>query len=116
MHASWLPPNRQSPDIRFADNTNASDEIAISFGCLGDHHFLLPKPLAVLNLCLARSVSWRKKLADPHQVITIIATAIHDCAKDKLASSEEAKQIAKCVVEALSAAGLRICPASEAGT
>jgi len=40
--------------------------------------------------------------------MTIIATAIHDCAKEKLPNPEEAKQIAKCILEALSAAGLQV--------
>jgi hypothetical protein len=51
-------------------------------------------------------------LADPHQVMTIIATAIHDCAKEQIPNPEEAKQIAKCILEALYDAGLRIEPAN----
>ena len=47
-------------------------------------------------------------LADPHQVATIIASAIHDCLKDKFPDSEQSKQIAKHILQALSAAGLRI--------
>jgi hypothetical protein len=55
-------------------------------------------------------------LADPHQVNSIIATAICDCRKDRpddQIDPEEAKQIAKCIVEALSNAGLRIMPDAE---
>jgi hypothetical protein len=50
-------------------------------------------------------------LADPHQVNSIIATAICDCQKDHPDAAmhpDEAKQIAKCIVEALSGAGLEI--------
>lgn len=50
-------------------------------------------------------------MADPHQVNTIIATAICDCRKDHpdhAINPEEAKQIAKCIVEALTNAGLEI--------
>ena len=52
-------------------------------------------------------------LADRHQVNAIIATAICACRKDAPAKidPEEAKQIAKCVIEALSDAGLRIVQA-----
>jgi hypothetical protein len=55
-------------------------------------------------------------LADPHQVNSIIATAICDCRKDhpdNRIDPAEAKQIAKCIVEALSNAGLSIVPAAE---
>lgn len=50
-------------------------------------------------------------MTDPHQVNTIIAAAICDCRKDHPESDmspEEAKQIAKCIVESLSDAGFRI--------
>jgi hypothetical protein len=60
----------------------------------------------------AREVS----LADPHQVNSIIATALCDCRKDdpnNRIDPGEAKQIAKCIVEALSNAGLKIVPAAE---
>lgn len=52
-------------------------------------------------------------MTDQHQVNSIIATAICDCRKDhpdQAANGEEAKQIAKCIVEALSDAGLEIVP------
>jgi hypothetical protein len=55
-------------------------------------------------------------LADPHQVNSMIATAICDCRKDQTDNRidpTEAKQIAKCIIEALSNAGLRIVPATE---
>jgi hypothetical protein len=50
-------------------------------------------------------------LADPHRVNTIIATAICECRKDHpdgRMDPEEAKQIAKCILEALSDAGLQV--------
>jgi hypothetical protein len=52
-------------------------------------------------------------LADPHQAISIIATALCDARKDRpdhAMRPEEATQIAKCIVEALSDAGLQIAP------
>jgi hypothetical protein len=55
-------------------------------------------------------------LADPHQVNSIIATAICDCRKDRSDQGldpEEAKQIAKCIVAALTDAGLKIVPLDE---
>ncbi|HTF79024.1 MAG TPA: hypothetical protein VK620_32735, partial [Bradyrhizobium sp.] len=53
----------------------------------------------------------RKQLVDQHQVISIIATAIYECFKERPEQEigpEEAKQIAKCVIEALVEAGLEI--------
>ena len=50
-------------------------------------------------------------MIDQHQVISIIATAICECFKERPEqeiNSEEAKQVAKCVVEALTEAGLEI--------
>ena len=61
---------------------------------------------------MAREVN----LADPHQVNSIIATALCDCRKDQPSNRidpAEAKQMAKCIVEALSNAGLKILPAAE---
>jgi hypothetical protein len=55
--------------------------------------------------------SERKQLVDQHQVISIIATAVCECFNerpDQKISVEEAKQIAKCVIEALAEAGLEI--------
>jgi hypothetical protein len=55
-------------------------------------------------------------MSDQHQVNSIIATAIYDARKDHPDGGmdpEEAKQVAKCIVEALSDAGLRIVPVSE---
>jgi hypothetical protein len=51
-------------------------------------------------------------MADPHQVISIMATAICDARKDPdhRMDPEEAKHIAKCIVEALTDAGLQIVP------
>ena len=50
-----------------------------------------------------------KQFVDQHQVISIIATAICECFKERPEQEigpEEAKQIAKCVIEALVEAGL----------
>ncbi len=50
---------------------------------------------------------------DRHQANAIIATAICDCRKDhpdQKIAPEEAKQMAKCIVEALADAGLQIEP------
>ncbi|MGY4511431.1 hypothetical protein [Bradyrhizobium sp. USDA 3650] len=50
---------------------------------------------------------------DPHQVNTIIATAICDFFKDhpdEQIGTEEAKLLGKQIVEALNEAGLRITP------
>jgi hypothetical protein len=55
-------------------------------------------------------------MSDQHQVNSIIATAIYDARKDHpkgATDPEEAKQVAKCIVEALSDAGLRIVPVSD---
>ena len=52
-----------------------------------------------------------KQLVDQHQVISIIATAICECFKERpnqKVGLEEAKQIAKCVIEALAEARLEI--------
>jgi hypothetical protein len=60
--------------------------------------------------------SRRLTLSDPHQVNTIIASAICDCRKnhpDGAIAGEEAKQIAKCVVEHLSNAGFVIVQQDE---
>jgi hypothetical protein len=50
-------------------------------------------------------------MTDEHQTSSIIATAICDCRKghpDGGMNPEEAKQMAKCIVEALHDAGLQI--------
>ena len=50
-------------------------------------------------------------MADDHQVNSIIAAAICDCRKehpDQTIDPEEAKQMAKCIIEALTNAGLEI--------
>jgi hypothetical protein len=52
-------------------------------------------------------------MTDQHQVHSIIATAICDALKkdpDHRIGTEEAKQVAKCIVEALTDAGLQIAP------
>jgi hypothetical protein len=53
-------------------------------------------------------------LDDPHQVISLIATAICDWQKDQsdqALSQEQAKHLAKCIIQALSDAGLQISAA-----
>jgi hypothetical protein len=55
----------------------------------------------------------RMTMADQHQVNSIIATAICDAGNDHPGhrmDPEEAKQIAKCIIEALTDAGLQIVP------
>lgn len=55
-------------------------------------------------------------MSDEHQVNSIIAAAISDARKDHpdgRMDAEEAKQVAKCIVEALSSAGLQIVPMSK---
>jgi hypothetical protein len=55
-------------------------------------------------------------MADQHQVNSIIATAICDCRKghpEGEMDPEEAKQIAKCILEALTDAGLQIAPGTK---
>ena len=53
-------------------------------------------------------------LADPYQVNSLIATAICDCRNpDHRIEPEEAKQIAKCILEALADAGLQIRSVNE---
>jgi hypothetical protein len=50
-------------------------------------------------------------MVDQHQVISIIATAVCECFNerpDQTIGPEEAKQMAKCVIEALAEAGLEI--------
>jgi hypothetical protein len=56
-------------------------------------------------------------MADQYQVNSIIATAICEALRDhpdQRMDPEEAKQIAKCIVDALTEAGLRIVPADTA--
>ena len=53
-------------------------------------------------------------MVDQHQVISIIATAVFgsvfkECPDQNEGYQEEAKQIAKCIIEALTNAGLEIC-------
>ena len=52
-------------------------------------------------------------MADPHQVMSIIATAICDARKDHSdgpMDPDEAKHLAKCIFVALADAGLKIAP------
>ncbi|HXL31729.1 MAG TPA: hypothetical protein VN968_20895 [Bradyrhizobium sp.] len=54
-------------------------------------------------------------MTDQHQVHSIIATAICDALKknpDHRMNTEEAKQVAKCIVETLTDAGLQMVPLS----
>jgi uncharacterized protein (DUF849 family) len=55
-------------------------------------------------------------MTDQHQVNSIIATAICGARNDQpdhRMNPEEAKQIAKCVIQALTDAGLQIVPLGE---
>ena len=55
-------------------------------------------------------------MSDEHQVNLIIAAAISDARKDHpdgRIDPEEAKKLAKCIIEALSSAGLQILPMSK---
>ncbi len=55
-------------------------------------------------------------MVDAHQVNTIIAAAICDCRKDHPAGRidpEEAKTMAKCILEQLSQAGFQIALADQ---
>jgi predicted ATPase len=57
----------------------------------------------------------KSSMADQHQLNSIIATAICDACKDhseRRIDPEEAKQIAKCIVETLTGVGLEIVPVS----
>lgn len=79
----------------------------------GDGNKPQPHPFVVLISRFGK-IGRVPPLADPHQVMTIIATAISDCRKAREGTPsdpEEAKQIAKCICEALSDAGLQIVPA-----
>ena len=55
-------------------------------------------------------------MTDPHQVISLMATTICDALRDQpdhRIDPEQAKQIAKSIVEVLSNAGLQIAPIKE---
>jgi hypothetical protein len=76
---------------------------------VGDRNY--PKNISRLALTQYREIT----MSDEHQVNSIIATAIFDARKDHpdgRIDPEEAKQFAKCVIEALSSAGLQIVPVS----
>jgi hypothetical protein len=50
-------------------------------------------------------------LADPHQINSLIATAIYECRKDhpvSMIDPDEAKTIAKCIIQHLAEAGYQI--------
>ena len=61
-------------------------------------------------------------MADPHQVHALIANAISECSRHNSSGTvhpEEAKVMAKCIVEHLGEAGLQIVvspPTSELGS
>ena len=64
----------------------------------------------------ALTINRESFMTDQHQVNSIIATAICDSRKDhpdQAANGEEAKQIAKCIIEALTDAGLQVVPVSK---
>ena len=55
-------------------------------------------------------------MSDQHQVSSIIAGAISESGKDHpegRIDPEQAKQMAKCIIEALSGAGLQIVPMND---
>jgi hypothetical protein len=55
-------------------------------------------------------------MPDPQQVNSIIATAIYEARKEHpngAVDPEEAKHVAKCIIEPLADAGLRIVPVSD---
>ena len=57
-------------------------------------------------------------MTDEHQVHAIIATAIGDCQKEhpeRQVDLEEAKRTAKCIIAALTNAGLQIVIAAKQG-
>jgi len=57
-------------------------------------------------------------MADQHQVNALMATAICDCFKDnpdRRIDPEQAKYVAKCVIAALTEAGLAIVVATASG-
>jgi hypothetical protein len=61
---------------------------------------------------IIRVIITRSAMTDPHQMNTIIASALLDCfkqRKDRI-DPEEAKLIAKCIVLALNEAGFQIAP------
>jgi hypothetical protein len=67
----------------------------------------------VIALC---SSQIEAPMTDPYQVNSIIAAAICEARgdhPDKRLDSDEALRIAKCVVEALTSAGLKIGPADK---
>lgn len=57
-------------------------------------------------------------MADPHQINSLIASAISECSKHNSAGTihvEEAKIMAKCIVEQLADAGFQIVLPTEKG-
>ena len=73
----------------------------------------------IVPFCFTRDITRYKEemaMSDQHQVSSIIAGCISDTRKDHpdgRIDPEEAKQMAKCIVEALSSAGLQIVPISK---
>jgi hypothetical protein len=68
-------------------------------------------PRDALKFRAKRISSTERKMVDQHQVISIIATAVSEClneSPDQKLGLEEAKQIAKCIIEALAEALLEI--------
>jgi hypothetical protein len=67
-------------------------------------------------IILTESANRENAMSDQHQVNSIIAAAISDARKDHpdgRIDPKEAKQVAKCIIEALSSAGLQILPMSK---
>lgn len=70
-------------------------------------------PFGFSPLCSRQTLGYT--MTDQHQVHSIIATAICDALKkspDHRMDTEEAKQVAKCIVETLTDAGLQMVPLS----
>jgi hypothetical protein len=55
-------------------------------------------------------------LTDPHQVNSLTASAICECQKRHVFGPEEAKTMAKCIIEQLSDAGFTVAPNADNGT
>jgi hypothetical protein len=75
-----------------------------------------PEQIPKAQTAVTVSTEERAAMVDQHHVYALIAKAICDTRKDNpehQMDPEEAKQIAKCVVEALADAGFQISPVAE---
>ena len=76
---------------------------------------LLCKQRELSDCVRAGSTDLEGIMDDPHQLNSIIATAICEACKlrpDRPMEPEEAKQLAKCILEAIADAGLEVVPVS----